>query len=62
MIIAIAMSVSDHTALKKSYLFYLSFTYLHGDSKGTHFFIFNLKESRLSNYFNSTGTKSHIFA
>ena len=27
MIIAIAMNVSDHTALKKSYLLYVSFTY-----------------------------------
>ena len=27
MIIAIAMNVSDHTVLKKSYLFYVSFTH-----------------------------------
>ena len=27
MIIAIAMNVSDHTALKKSYVLYVSFTY-----------------------------------
>ena len=27
MIIAIAMNVSDHTGLKKSYLLYVSFTY-----------------------------------
>ena len=27
MIIAIAMNVSDHTALKKSYLLYVNFTY-----------------------------------
>ena len=27
MIIAIAMNVSDHTALKKSYLLYVSFTH-----------------------------------
>ena len=34
---------------------------LHGHSKGAHFFIFNLKESSLSYYLNSAGTKSHIF-
>ena len=33
---------------------------LHGHSKGAQFFIFNLKESGLSDCFNTTGTKSHI--
>ena len=51
MIIAIVMSVSYHTALKK---FYLLIVLL----KGTKFFTFNLKELRLSDCFNSTGTKS----
>ena len=36
----IAMSVSDHTVLHN----------LHGHSKDTQFFFFNLKESRLSDY------------
>ena len=57
MIIAIAMKISDRTALKKSYLLYVRFTY----SKGTRFHIFNLKEYRVSDCFNSAGTKSHIF-
>ena len=34
---------------------------LHGHSKGTQFLILNLKEKRVSDSFNSTGTKSHIF-
>ena len=34
---------------------------LHGHSQRIQFFIFNLKESRLSDFFNFTGNKSHIF-
>ena len=34
MIIAIAMNVSDHTALKKSFLLYISFTYSAWTFKG----------------------------
>ena len=42
--IAIEMNVSDHIALKKSYLLYAHLHNLHGHSKGTQFLIFNLKE------------------
>ena len=34
---------------------------LHGHSNGTQFFIFDLKYSKLSDCFNSTGIKFHIF-
>ena len=34
---------------------------LHGYSKGAQFFIFNLKESTYSYFFNPTDTKFHIF-
>ena len=44
MIIAIAMNVSDHSALKKTYFVYEDLENLRGYSKGTQFFIFNLKE------------------
>ena len=57
----ISMRESDHTVLRKSYLLYVTLYNLHRDWKGIQFFIFNLKESKFFDYFNSTGTKSHIF-
>ena len=61
-IIAIATSVSNHTVLKKSYLLYISFTQSAWTFKEYQYqyFTFNLKDSRLSGCFDSTGTKSHI--
>ena len=50
------MNVSDHTASKKSYLHNL-----YGHSKGIQLFIFNLKESRLSDFFNSSVTIPRSF-
>ena len=44
MIIAIAMNISDHTALKKSTCCMYVLHIMHGNSKGTQFLIFNLKE------------------
>ena len=61
MIITIAMTVSDHTALKKSYFPYVVLHNLHRLSKGIQFSFFNLGESRLTSCFNSAGTKFQIF-
>ena len=59
MIIAIAVNVNDHTALKKSYMLYVSSTYSAWTFKDypipTQF-----EAVGVSDCFNSTGTKSHI--
>ena len=58
----IAMSVSDYTALKKFYFFAYKFYIIWMDiQRVSNSFFFNLKELRLSDCFNSTGTRSHIF-
>ena len=44
MITAIAMNVSDHTALKKSYLLYVSFTYSAWTFKEYPILYFQLEE------------------
>ena len=49
------MSVSHHSVFKD-----VPCKFLHGHSKSFHFFVFNLKESRLSDCFSSTVIKSHI--
>ena len=61
MIIAIAMNISDHTALKKSYLLYVRFTYSAWTFKGYPIPYFQFEGVKGSDCFNSTGTKSDIF-
>ena len=60
----IAMIMLSLTALKKPNLIYIYIYVQHslqGHSKGIHFFIFNLKTSRLSSCLSSSGSKSRIF-
>ena len=53
MAMIIAMIMVSLTASKKPNFF--------SNSKGIHFFILNLKTSRLSNFLSSNDTKSQIF-